>query len=170
MSETLLTPSAIKLYGRLVTDIKLTPTATPSLGGNAFLKAQLDQKDARLARIYGFSYEGHYYDLARPALFLVHGDGTPPAYPAHGRPDVDSAGVVSKEWEFSSSDPKNPDLRFWEYDKGDFSIRLDIESGPFEQILLAAALRGGPAAASGADLRASGADLRVSGADLRLKR
>ncbi len=56
----------------------------------------------------------------------------------------------------------------WEYDKGDFSIRLDVETGPFEQILLEAALRGGTSAASGADLRSSGADLRSSGADLRI--
>ena len=24
----------------------------------------------------------------------------------------------------------------WEYDKGDFSLRLDVEAGPLEQILL----------------------------------
>ena len=30
----------------------------------------------KLARIYGFSYSGRYTPLSRPALFLVHGDGT----------------------------------------------------------------------------------------------
>ena len=34
-------------------------------------------------------------------------------------------------------------MRYWEYEKGDFSLRLDTEAGPFEQILLAAALRAG---------------------------
>jgi hypothetical protein len=126
--------------------------------------------NAKFARIYGFSHEGHYYDLPKPAIFLVHGDGTAPVFRANNRTDVDSSGVVAREWEFADNDPAVKDLKMWEYEKGDFSLRLDIESGPFEQILLAPTLRGGPSATSGADLRSSGADLRISGADLRIKR
>jgi hypothetical protein len=82
---------------------------------------------------------------------------------------VDQSGVAAKNWEFSS------DVRAWEYDKGDFSMRLDIETGPFDQILLEAMLR--PEAsqtyASGAEarLRMSGAEarLRMSGAEARLR-
>ena len=36
--------------------------------------------------------------------------------------------------EFSS------DIRVWEYDRGDFSLRLDIDSGPLERILIDAEL------------------------------
>jgi hypothetical protein len=117
-----------------------------------FLQDQLtaDQVDPdrspRLARIYGFSFEGHYYDLAKPAIFLVHGPGNDPEAfrPDTARPnsrvdrapaDADRTGVGSSASSFSH------DIRVWSYDKGDFSIRLDPESGPFEQILLQAELR-----------------------------
>ena len=32
------------------------------------------------------------------------------------------------------------DMKVWVYDKGDFSMRLDVETGTFEHILLAAEL------------------------------
>ncbi len=167
MPESLLSPSGIKLYGRVVTDLTVNH-ATAGLGDNNFLRKQLmtaaGGNKATLARIYAFSFEGHHYDLPKPAIFLVHGVGAAINYPAAGRTsDVESSGVAAKEWEFSFSD-----LVMWEYDKGDFSIRLDVETGPFEQILLEAVLRGGSTLSSGADLRSSGADLRSSGADLRI--
>ncbi len=67
-----------------------------------------------------------------------------------------------------------PDVKifvYWEYEKGDFSLRLDTEAGPLEQILLAAALRGADMAdRSGANLGIrSGANLsgaNVSGANV----
>ena len=46
-----------------------------NLGGNQFLRAQLNAPNAGFARIYGFSFEGHYYDLAKPVIMLVHGPG-----------------------------------------------------------------------------------------------
>jgi hypothetical protein len=179
MPETLLTPTGIKLYGRVVQGLAVAapPLANPPLvGANQFLNAQLNAPNPRLARIYTFSYEGHFYDLPKPAIFLVHGngmpvrDGTAVAYGGRNRSDVDSSGVVAKEWEFAdAAGPPPGDLLVWEYDKGDFSLRLDIETGPFEQILLAACLRGGsPAYSSGSDLRMSGSDLRMSGSDLRM--
>jgi hypothetical protein len=164
MVETLLAPSSIKLFGRAVTDLTVTPNTSTPIGNNAFLKNQLASGTPQFARIYGFSFEGHYYDLPKPAMFLVHGDGVEPDFKAHDRTTVDASGVVAREWELSSSAAGAKDLRIWEYDKGDFSIRLDIETGQLEDILLEATLRGRPAASSGANL-ASGANLR-SGANL----
>ena len=43
-------------------------------GDNGQLEDQFGP-DARFARIYGFSFDGAYYDLARPVVFLVHGVG-----------------------------------------------------------------------------------------------
>ena len=74
------------------------------------------------------------------------------------------SGVVAREWEFRVSRWDNGDFRYWEYEKGDFSIRLDTEAGPFEQILLAAALRAGADMAdrSGASAAAQALPARVS--------
>ena len=179
MVETLLSPSNVLLYGRKLEDLQFkfvappsevepddivppkstsgeqactltTPPAPPRLGNNNFLQAQLADENAVLARIYAFSYEGHYYNLAKPAIFLVHGPGRDPeAYrPALDLPnarvdrapaDADRTGVASQDYSFSE------DMRVWSYDKGDYSIRLEPDAGPFEQILLESELRtGGP--------------------------
>lgn len=206
MPETLLSPSNVLLYGRVIRDFKLDrdelrrytdqqlirepkqredpplseeelesreevavddvhppeegdlpecelhplPPPPPRLGSNNFLQAQLLAPGARLARIYGFSYEGHYYDLAKPAIFLVHGPGSDPeafrpaAAGKHRLPearvdrapsDADRSGVARTGTSFAE------DMRVWSYDKGDFSIRLDPETGPLEQILLQAELQ-----------------------------
>jgi hypothetical protein len=181
--ESLLTASAVKLYGRVIRGLEIDVAgARNELGGNRFLREQLETdtdsegKPARprLARIYGFSYSGRYTPLSRPALFLVHGKGAPASPRAAAivqqpetergdfaidprpgkepdelrddRPDflpedtsarlgtapnsVDISGQAVKCCEFSS------DLRVWEYDRGDFSLRLDVDSGPLERILI----------------------------------
>jgi hypothetical protein len=160
VAETLLSASGVLLYGREVEDLQLTyrdPTTDlpdpetdeppPRLGGNRFLQRQLgahandEKRKPRIARIYGFSFEGHYYDLPRPALFLVHGEGTlvEGPLPSEELPDrrysraparADRSGVGATDQSFSD------DIRVWVYDKGDFSIRLDVSTGSFEQILL----------------------------------
>jgi hypothetical protein len=43
---------------------------------------------------------------------------------------VDVSGQAVDCCEFSS------DIRVWEYDRGDFSLRLDVDSGPLERILI----------------------------------
>jgi hypothetical protein len=172
MPETLLSPSNILLYGRVLADVLLEhpaaeannpgqgpdepvpdpPQAPPKLGENRFLQRQLtahaddENRSPRLARIYGFSYEGHYYDLARPAIFLVHGPGNDPEAFRPGAAnnleirgdrapaDADRTGIAYTASSFSH------DIKVWSYDKGDFSIRLDPDSGPLEQILLLAEL------------------------------
>jgi len=181
MPETLLSPSGVLLYGRVVQDLTVVVPAPPAqpatppvgqplpapaqppapqphnppprLGDNNFLQRQIlahagtAALEAKIARIYGFSYEGHYYDLAKPALFLVHGGGVRAERPgpdpaaaggaqppfsrdARGPDDADRTGVASTERSFSE------EMRVRAYDKGDFSIRMDVETGTFEQILL----------------------------------
>jgi hypothetical protein len=73
MAETLLTPSSIKLFGRVMGSLKLVNDTTAGPSHNNFLQEQLAAKDARLARIYSFSYEGAYYPLPRPRYFLFTG-------------------------------------------------------------------------------------------------
>ncbi|MEX3011163.1 pentapeptide repeat-containing protein [Hoeflea sp. TYP-13] len=167
MPETLLSASNIVLFGRVVEDISIvtpkgnkshSPSVATSKGTSSGLQQQLTRPDwgdfsagtreklARFARIYGFSYEGAYFEVGVPVLFLVHGDGVAPASLKVPGPDPDDKNFYN-------------DLRAWSYDRGDETMRLDIDSGTFEQVLLSTIGEGGPGV-SGA--RVSGA--RVSGA------
>ena len=92
----------------------------------------MEASDARFARIYAFSFEGQYYVLPKPAIFLVHGDGTAAN---------DIPGVAARDWNFLN------DIQAWSYDKADFSIRLDIETGPLDRILLEDAIKSDHASA-----------------------
>ena len=201
MPETLLSPSNILLYGRVVQDLRVvhlsnsnTPVPPPEpappnetvlhdpfapgrMSANNFLAKQLGDPYSTLARIYAISYEGGFYVLPKPAIFLVHGAGKavdprkPADLVARAPDNVDHTGVAAQDYEFSD------DILVWSYDKGDFSIRLDIETGPFEQILLEAMLMGdgstagysGAQAQIGAQARLSGAQARVAGAQARIR-
>ena len=188
MVESLLSPSNVLLYGRVVTDLTIGQQPDPEIpeqpapppiqttvtsqegapvqgdvplppppskaGQNKFLLRQLEADNAGFARIYGFSYEGCYFDLAPPAIFLVHGPGTDPE---EIRPDVrrisrapadaDRTGVAYTDSSFSE------DMRVWSYDKSDFTMRLDPASGSFEDILLAVELGDDVGAFAGAHAR-----------------
>ena len=126
MPETLLAASEIKLFGRVVGGLAVDVSGHTSLGDNLFVKKQLQAAKAQFARIYAFSYEGQYYVLPKPAIFLVHGDGTAAK---------DVPGVAARDWDFLS------DIKAWSYDKADFSIRLDVETGPLDKILLEDAVK-----------------------------
>ena len=97
--------------------------------------------------------------MPKPAILLVHGPGQP-LDGGGNRTTTDQSGVIAREWEFAS--PTNQDLRYWEYEKGDFSLRLEPEAGPLEQILLQAVARSG---ADRADRAGAGLEVR-SGAGL----
>jgi hypothetical protein len=134
--------------------------AVPAGSAAAGTGAIIATGSPNFARIYAFSFEGAIYSLPKPAMFLVLGPGTSvDARKGGGRTTTDDSGVVAREWEFSGVDPNVVDLRYWEYEKGDFSIRLDTEAGPLEQILLMAALRAGADMADRATGIRSGASL-----------
>ena len=146
MQENLLSPTNIHLFGR---EFPLNIADLPdTLGANRFLSAQLagpggpgDPDEPKFARIYAISYEGTFYNLPKPAIYLVHGEGRPVQgvgkvrNPAPGaQPTVDDTGVIAEEFDLES------DVHVWEYDKGDFTLRIDIASGTFDDILLEATL------------------------------
>ncbi len=85
---------------------------------------------ARFARIYGFSYEGQYYELPRPVLFLVYGPGKEVVDKAATGFTIQQVGLAAKDWRFAS------DIRMWEVDDKAMSMCIDIESGTIKQILL----------------------------------
>jgi hypothetical protein len=181
-NETLLSTSAVYLFGRLLSDLLLVKqdpqdqARPPRKGANTFLQEQLRNNDAGFARIFYFAFEGALYELARPALFLVHGGGVAADTPPPDDPNFESlaksparmtrTGLAWHVGSFAS------DLRIWVYDKGDFSIRMDADTGPLEQILLSAESgnaafgygTGAMARSSGALARSSGVMARSSGA------
>lgn len=202
MVESLLNPSNVLLYGRVLNDLQLvfgqsntgTPPPTgldqngnaapvddlqpppcipaaeplpippqpPRMGSNNFLQGQLSAPGARLARIYGFSYDGQYFDVTPPAIFLVHGDGADPEAfrPSHTLPnartsrapaDADRTGIAYTDSSFAE------DIRVWSYDKGDFTVRLDPSSGTFDDVLLSYELGGDMGSFAGANARGANA-------------
>jgi hypothetical protein len=117
--------------------------------------------NAKLARIYSFGYEGTVYDLPEPSIFLVHGNGVsatdrnrPPNNGSRAPSNPDISGVSSADYQVAD------DIQVWSYDKADFTIRMDVMTGQFEQVLLDIYFGFDSPAISGA--RVSGA--RVSGA------
>jgi hypothetical protein len=92
-----------------------------------------------LARIYAMSFEGTFYNLPKPTIFLVHGGGTD--VPSKGfaagkqnQPDMDASGMAARDFEWES------DVKYWEYDKDDVSLRLDVVTGTLDEILVDATL------------------------------
>jgi hypothetical protein len=145
MPETLLSPSQIKLFGRVYEGLALNKDNLSFLGKNNFLFEQIKAEDAKLARIYAFAYEGVLYFLPKPYVFLVHGDGRRVIEPGRynelelAKKDgatVDQWGVVAKIDRFAD------DVLVWDYDKEDFSLRIDIVSGPLSEIALEPAMAG----------------------------
>jgi hypothetical protein len=158
MTETLLSTSNVLLFGRVIADITIraepdarhTPFVQPRAGSVSQIEQQLVSDGAQFARIYAFSYEGVFYELPRPVVFLVHGEGVdvsertkgesigggrePNRARAPGNPSL----IGTSSADFQHAD----DVRVWSYDQADYTIRMDLEIGMFEQVLLDATLGG----------------------------
>jgi len=141
-----------------------------NLNRNSGRNSQLDRQmiNGLFARIYGFGYEGAYYELPAPTLFLVHDEGqlvsedTNSSKNSKGFPsnlsraprDPSIGGLAVADFQFAD------DIKVWAYDKADYTVRMDVATGMFEQVLLDATLGDGGFGVSGA--KVSGA--KVSGA------
>lgn len=163
MPEPLLAATSVKLFGQIVIGLTLDLSAAGG-GDNGPFKGLADKlkvADPQLARIYGFSHEGQYYDLARPAIFLVKGSGT-------------AVGNELPDTRIAATPPELAGQVFaWDYDRDDFSLRIDIDVGSLERILVDAEIGPDRTRYAGADvrLRQAGADVRLrqAGADVRLR-
>jgi hypothetical protein len=181
--ESFLSPTRIYLFGKTFSNLTYTPTSTgggttpdPSQSPGPVSRALDDVGSAgKFARIYGFSYEGHYYKLPRPVLFLVSGTGSTagPDTTATGTSrefSTGGTGVEGKDWRFGT------DIRVWVVDRNDVAVRLDVEVGRYDEVLLQplaagwdeSGLRGHLMARDAADFRGhlnarSAADFRGGG-------
>jgi len=199
--ETLLGHSTIWLFGRELTDVRILngpygsipetdkeaeQEDTPNQGEathNFFLVRQLKAKGARLARIYAFSYQGEFFELASPPLFVVHGRGLDPEGSSfEGDPlfaklsqmpaNIGRTGVASLAGAFAEG------IKVWAYDRTDFTVRFDMDSGSFDSLLLSAELgteiprqsAGSVARAAGSVARSAGSVARAAGSVARARR
>jgi hypothetical protein len=79
-----------------------------------------------VARIFSFAYEGRYYKLPWPMLFLVGGVGVAPGK----TPSAAVTGIEGQDWTFSV------DILAWSVDRYDIAICLDMLVGRYEDLLL----------------------------------
>jgi len=144
LDETVLAPTMIRMFGRpyvgltlqadQVATVKDTPGPYDNPLSDKFAEDKSDDADKvdvspQLARIYGFSYEGHYYKLPKPMVFLVHGPGIGIAKGSDAPDTIANVGVEFGSEFFSGG------VFMWAYDKVDMSLRIDITSGWLEDIL-----------------------------------
>jgi hypothetical protein len=157
LPETLVGDSTIYLFGRVMEDLKLQPGADayriedggqPALrrrSPNHLVVNQLTSPNATIARIYAFSFQNEFFELVRPALFVVNGDGEIPLWsdaddPKEPRTDdrvrrqyaypIGLTGLTQMGGNLAT------ELKVWAYDRDDFSVRLDIMTGSYDRILL----------------------------------
>ncbi|WP_135506998.1 hypothetical protein [Roseovarius aestuariivivens] len=181
MSESLLSFSEVLLFGRILDDLVYQRRAPKTLGDNKHLDEQFALAENKelgqlpgFAKIYGFAWEGKYFDLPEPVIFLVHGDGVsatdgdlPGNLASRAPNDPSKSGVAAADFQIAN------DIRVWSYDKADQSMRMDVSTGMFEQILLEAYFAHDGAGVSGAKVsgaKVSGAKVsgaKVSGAKAR---
>jgi hypothetical protein len=119
---------------------------------NRLLADQLMSPDARLARIYAFSFQNEFFELVKPAIFVVNGNGVIPLRSQNDRrnefPDDPGGprGDEREQREYGSplgltglaqiGGNLATELRVWAYDRDDYSLRLDMMTGTFDRILI----------------------------------
>ena len=94
------------------------------------------------ARIYGFSFEGHYYKMPRPLLFLLAAPGEQDGVAVNARDPQEPVaggvrefntrftGVEGMDWQFGR------DILVWAVDKHDIAVCLDLDIGTYDRVLL----------------------------------
>jgi len=140
--ETLYTSEMIVLFGRLVDDLAVVKPDATDQG-----RWKDDKGAAQPARIYGATYDGVYVELVTPVLFMVKEAQAVPAK------DVPVPGPNPRDKAFVDS------LSAWVVKRTDKTVRLDVDQGKFEDLLLEL---GGEDMTGVSGARVSGA--RVSGA------
>jgi hypothetical protein len=165
--ETLVGDSTIYLFGRVMEDIRLAvPQDVYRIGDehkpgdgeprrlrrpspNHLVVDQLRSPDALIARIYAFSFQNEFFELVKPALFVVNGEGETPIRSDDDLQDddmIDRRGDERKQRDYGfpigltglaqMGGNLATELRVWAYDRDDFSVRLDIMTGSFDRILI----------------------------------
>jgi hypothetical protein len=135
LGEGLFAPATVRLFGRRfdgleIKDLGLNPASNNPLVLSLLKRTELD-KSKQLARIYGFSYQGNYYKMSTPAVFLVYGEGEEVVAGYQDAITLSKMGVEFKDAVFSK------EVRVWPADQLDVAVRIDITIGWLSDVLLA---------------------------------
>ena len=138
IDETLFAGSTVRLFGTNFEGLQLNVDGGAPAGAPAAFRAVHETpaepagqaaSAPRLARIYGFSYQGSYYKLPEPTVLIVYGEGAPVIPPVEGAaptfPGVEFNGLT-----FAAG------VLMWEQDRSDYSVRIDITPGWLSDVLL----------------------------------
>ena len=139
--EPLFAPSGVVLFGRKFTGLQITDnlglSSTSSNPINSLLRqvhsAAAGSPDAAtLARIYGFVYMGAYYPTGDLPVMLVFGDGAevPPGF----ENTIKIGGYAFSKEVFVR------DVRAWKLDALDAAVRIDVQIGWLNDLLIADAV------------------------------
>lgn len=146
----LLAQSEVCLFGWLIGSSQGKPPPTPPKDPDPIFEADslvrkgdrqsgvgplndVFPKGAWLASIHAFSCEGRYSQFRTPALFLVSSVGDPVWEDVNRqklRPERFGLPHLDKHTEFAS------DLRFWTYDRGAHTVRLDMAAGTVQRLVI----------------------------------
>ena len=168
INRTILAPSAVRLFGRVLMGATAprvgdatkkgradppeeTPgpgglsvaapggiaDALPDYAGRSLLFQSLEGDNLNIAHIFAYSYQGSYKPLHVPAAFLVQGVGESVRH-AGG---VDPARLGLAQLDGTITFAK--DLVFWIYDRADLILRLDLNSGTLQTLVIDAETGGG---------------------------
>jgi hypothetical protein len=155
LNATLLAPSMVRLLGRVLSGLtgsaisgsqgastaQVPPAgslATETLAtkptkyqGKSLLVQAFGSGDLKIAHVFGFTHEGRYTPLQVPALFVVQGEGE---MVQEGGKQIDPGRIGLAHLDGTLSFAS--DLRFWAYDSGDETMRLDVATGSLQQLLI----------------------------------
>ena len=126
----LLTSSTVRLFGRTIGGIDFRKSELVKSLTNKQLINELENlppdTELKLARIYAFSFEGQFYTLPKPTVFLVAGKGVDP------KTDTGLANKALLDFEDG--------IKVWKSDKDDVALRADIVQGTLDDVLIDATL------------------------------
>ncbi len=139
LGEGLFAPATVRLFGRLFGGLEIKDLGLNKFSSNPLIAALRNQagkeseldKEKKLARIYGFSYQGNYYKMSTPAVFLVYGEGEEVVAGYEDAITLSKMGVEFKDAVFSK------EVRVWPADQLDVAVRIDITIGWLSDVLLA---------------------------------
>ena len=126
-NDGLLDASVVRLFGRVIKGITFTKGELAASTSGAYKRVIEHLKDPlSLARIYAFSFEGQFYTLPKPTLFLVEDQGEDP---------TKDTGLANKSnLEFEEG------IMRWKIDKDDVVLRADVVIGTMDDVLIDATL------------------------------